>query len=155
MNERRWQLLWVGWLGVILSLTIIYSNVFVGHSHWMLVQWLPSKGTGTWAEYGLDVVGNVLLFLPLGYAQGPAGLILTRRLLLSIGLTSLLLSMGIELFQVYSHNRLASTSDLFANTLGGLLGGLVYERLVAPSRHAISTRSLHTPALSDSDSHTL
>lgn len=130
MSRHWWLAVWIVWLGVVLCATIVYHNVFVGHSHWFLVQWLPSKGPGTWLEYVLDVAANVLLFGPLGYAQAPAGLSPTRRGLLVMGVTSFVLSLGIELVQVYSHNRLASTSDIVANTLGGILGA--YLRLRYP-----------------------
>lgn len=126
-----WRLGWALWVGVIVCATTVYGNVFVGHSHWELVQWIPTKGTGTWAEYAADVLANIVLFAPLGYAQRPAGLLPARlaqagKGLLYIGLTALALSMAVELVQVYSHNRQGSTSDLMANTLGGLLGGYLY-----------------------------
>ncbi len=128
-----WLLGWGVWIGVIVCATTVYGNVFVGHSHWNLVQWIPTKGTGTWMEYGADVLANVVLFAPFGYAQRPAGMVPARlvragKSLLWIGLAGLALSMTVELVQVYSHNRLGSTSDLATNTLGALLGGYLCVR---------------------------
>ncbi len=122
MTQPRWRLACALWVLVILWATTIYSNVFVGHSHWNLVQWVPSPGTGTWLEFATDVLANIGLFAPLGFTLGPAGLFPTRRRLVLATAVSLALSMSVELVQVYSHNRLGATSDLMANTLGGLVG---------------------------------
>lgn len=111
------------WLVVILCATTVYSNVFVGHSHWMLVKWIPLYPYGSWSEYWLDLGQNLLLFLPLGYAQARAGLAGTSRPLAVITITGLLISTGIELFQVYSHNRSPATTDIILNGAGSLLGG--------------------------------
>ncbi|MFO0773855.1 MAG: VanZ family protein [Nitrospiraceae bacterium] len=128
LSPSTWRLLWVLWLGVIVCATTIYSNIFVGHSHWNLVQWIPSPGVGTWWEYASDVVTNMALFAPLGFIQRPAGFVGASRTLLWIAVTGLLVSMSVELVQVYSHNRLGSTSDLASNTLGALCGGLTWIR---------------------------
>ncbi|GKS58165.1 hypothetical protein YTPLAS18_16920 [Nitrospira sp.] len=108
---------------VILCATTVYSNVFVGHSHWMLVKWIPFYRYGSWTEYFLDLGQNLLLFLPLGYAQPRAGLAGTAHPLRVIAITGLLVSTGIELFQVYSHNRSPATTDIVVNGIGSLLGG--------------------------------
>lgn len=122
---------WCVCLGVILYATTIYSNIFVGHSHWMLVRWMPYyEDRGTWAEYIRDIIQNVVLFIPLGYSQYAAASALstpTHRLR-AIGLTALAMSVAAELFQVYSHGRVPSTTDIVNNVAGAMLGGHLASR---------------------------
>jgi VanZ like protein len=73
-------------------------------------------------EYGgVDVVDNILLFLPFA-----VGLKLTGISTRAIVLTGLLLSLGIELLQWrVITGRDASLSDVLTNTLGTWLGALI------------------------------
>lgn len=122
---------WFVCLGVIVYATTIYSNIFVGHSHWMLVRWIPYyEDRGTWLEYVRDLVQNVALFLPFGYAQyaSTSALAPSTHRLRAIGLTALALSIAAELFQVYSHGRVPSTTDIVNNVAGAMLGGRMASR---------------------------
>lgn len=95
---------------------------FVGHSHWEFIQWTIPSGHWRSFRFYFDVVANVGLFYPLG-------LLLARRIpltirkhaLIVIG-TGLLLSAGIECFQVYCHNRHPSPYDIISNITGTALG---------------------------------
>ena len=144
-SSGTWQLAWWGWLAIILCATTIYSNVFVGHSHWMLVKWIPFQRYGSWGEYWLDLVQNMLLFLPLGYLQAPAGLAGSAHRLVIITLTGLFLSTGIELFQVYSHNRSPGTTDIIINGTGAFLGAYWYQRTVRTASKTLSIPRPHSP----------
>ncbi len=120
---------WCVCLGVILYATTVHSNIFVGHSHWMLVRWIPYyEDRGTWLEFVRDIIQNVALFLPFGYAQYAATSPTASKRLRTIGLTALALSVGAELFQVYSHGRVPSTTDIVNNVAGALLGGRLASR---------------------------
>lgn len=97
----------------------IYSNF--GY-HFLLVGWGTSSIT--------DALGNILLFIPLGF--GLAGyLIRVIRLpklhsLLVIILISFWLSYTIEVFQVFQPSRHPSLVDVFSNSVSGLLGFLCF-----------------------------
>ncbi|HUQ79934.1 MAG TPA: VanZ family protein [Gemmatimonadaceae bacterium] len=84
---------------------------------------------------GVDLVGNVLLFMPLGAGLAIAGF--TRRRAVQAGA---LASVAIELLQLaVIPGRDPSLVDVLANTLGtlgGVLIGAHWRTLVSPSRQA-------------------
>jgi glycopeptide antibiotics resistance protein len=74
-----------------------------------------------------DWAANLLLFIPLAFLW--TGVLAHRRRLPVLSIVSLmvaacaaLLSLGIEFVQVYFPQRTVSLNDLFAETLGGVLG---------------------------------
>lgn len=73
-----------------------------------------------------DVVQNVLLFVPFG-ALGVAAARRARRTATRIALVTLLgfvLSAAVELLQLLMRNRVTSTGDIMANTIGAFAGAL-------------------------------
>ena len=114
------------WVAVILAAGVLPLSNFVGHSHWdlLLERRMPDLLSSPWLalEVFADVVLNILLFVPLGWiwvqhfshkGQRP------RLLAVAIGFV---LSLGIELYQLYGHNRVPSLLDLLANTCGTYWG---------------------------------
>lgn len=119
-------------LFVILMVTVRPWYGFVGHSHWSNVEWIPFS-------HGLrpfDCVANVLLFVPLGAVLtwgrtggggpplqggrirwGSAGAAIARATI-----AGALLSMAIELYQVYCHGHFPTMTDVLTNTTGTWLG---------------------------------
>lgn len=87
---------------------------------------------------GVDVIANILLFMPLGLGLALA---LRRRwtpVLLCLAFTVLVESLQIRVVS----GRDASASDVLANTIGGWLGtelGLCYARVVFPE-HRLARR---------------
>src|SRR5436305_5031529 len=57
------RLVCAAWVAVIASATVPWTD-FVGHSHWQKVQWIPFRSPPVRA---LDIIGNIVLYLPLGY----------------------------------------------------------------------------------------
>lgn len=115
------------WIVFTLLVGILPLKNFAGHSHWEYIQWVPNVEDLRSPKYLLDIfsdiVGNTLLFVPLGYFLRR---LLTasnhsRRLLLAAGIGGIL-SLSIELYQVYSHNRFPSIIDIFTNVTGTLIG---------------------------------
>jgi glycopeptide antibiotics resistance protein len=115
--------LWVlFWMAVIVFLVFPIRS-FTDHPHWERVQWIPFRG-GPFRMR--DVINNVLLYLPLGYAAfrlwPDAGV---RR---AVAL-AFLLSLTTEYVQVYSHRRYPSSGDLLCNTFGAWIGASIAQRL--------------------------
>jgi glycopeptide antibiotics resistance protein len=100
---------------------------FVGHSHWEYIKWVPTAEDLRSPKYLIDIftdiVGNTALFFPLGYflsrlltSSNPS-----RQWLLAAGIGGTL-SLGIEFYQVYCHNRFPSIFDVITNVAGTLMG---------------------------------
>jgi glycopeptide antibiotics resistance protein len=121
--ERALLPLWA--LFIALVGTFPFTN-FVGHSHWEYIQWFPTADNLRSRRFLFDIVANVALFLPLGYlldrstSSGTA----RRSLLLAAGAAGLL-SLSMEWFQVYCHNRHPSLTDVISNVTGSLIGAFL------------------------------
>ena len=100
----------------------------------------PYPFADTWARTPAwvsvtSVALDVLFFLPFGVIGG----LIQRhwstqpraRRLLAVTLLGFLLSMGIETLQVFTRDRIPSSTDLVANTLGAGLGAWAVLRRVA------------------------
>jgi glycopeptide antibiotics resistance protein len=119
------------WIALILLVGVWPLKNFVGHAHWEYITWVPIptvedlRSPKYLLDISSDIVGNTLLFFPLGYflrrlltSSSPS-----RRWLLAAGIGGIL-SLSIELYQVYCHNRFPSIFDVFTNVTGTLIGVL-------------------------------
>ena len=117
------------WIVFTLLVGVLPLRNFVGHAHWEYIKWVPIptvedlRSSKYLLDISSDIVGNALLFLPLGYflrrllaSSGPI-----RQLLIAAGIGGTL-SLGIELYQVYCHNRFPSIFDIITNVTGTLIG---------------------------------
>lgn len=115
------------WMVFILLVGILPLINFVGHSHWQYIKWLPTAEDLLSPKYLIDIfsdlVGNTLLFFPLGYflSRLLTSTSFSRQLLLAAGIGATL-SLGIEFYQVYCHNRFPSFFDVITNVTGALIG---------------------------------
>ena len=131
--ERALLPIWA--LLIALVGTVPLTN-FVGHSHWEYIQWLPTAGQFRSRRFLFDIVANMALFLPLGYLLDRTRSTKTARrsLFLAAGVAGLL-SLSIEWFQVYCHNRHPSPTDVVSNVTGSLIGAFlsIYRKKMATS----------------------
>jgi glycopeptide antibiotics resistance protein len=138
--ERALLPLWA--LFIALVGTFPFTN-FVGHSHWEYIHWFPTVDNFRSPRFLFDIVANMALFLPLGYLLDRSHSTTTARrsLLLAAGAAGLL-SLSIEWFQVYCHNRYPSTTDVVSNVTGSLIGAFlsIYRQKMAasPPHHTIT-----------------
>jgi glycopeptide antibiotics resistance protein len=95
-----WLPLWILWSIAILRVGILPLADFVGHSHWEYLEWIPTRAQLHSPRFLLDVVGNILLFLPFGLfgARCLAGG--KSSGLLRLLLPALVLSCSIELHEI-------------------------------------------------------
>jgi glycopeptide antibiotics resistance protein len=86
------------------------------------------------SSYFSDVIINLVGFIPLGFFMSlflskVAGIHFWKTNLLLTITICFIISLCIELIQVYLPTRSSQLSDLFLNTLGGGLGALLVNRL--------------------------
>jgi glycopeptide antibiotics resistance protein len=105
----------------------------------ILISIFPWRGfdpTGHWHRVGLipfvsrparviDVVGNVILFVPLGAS---IALLTQRPALVLVSVVAFILSFAGEWAQVYSRYRYPNGGDLVCNVLGAVLAAYVVEQ---------------------------
>ncbi len=123
--SSRWSTLWIAWIMVILLVGVLPLSNFVGHSHWEYIKWVPTaEQLGSplvLLDLTLDALANIVLFMPFGFfyagrLQGKSGSPAMPIIL------ALALSCGIELYQVYCHNRSTSLLDVIDNVAGAYIG---------------------------------
>lgn len=93
----------------------------------------PSKLPNFLPAYDQDIQ-NVIIFIPLGIYLG---YFLKRLKFLQVFVISLLVSAVCEIFQFFSLIGACSFIDLITNTLGGLVGLLVYKIIYKESEKRI------------------
>lgn len=105
---------------ILLATTWPISD-YQDHSHWAAVEWIPFSHY----QRAFDVVANIVLFVPFGLALAWRG---ARHDVRRATLAGLALSLAVEFSQVYTHNRIATVTDLMTNTTGAWLGAWLATR---------------------------
>ncbi len=144
LKPRPW-LLWAWVAFLIIAPTFPWTD-FVGHSHWDNVRWIPFQDFSLAPSMLIDVAGNFSWFAIFGYLfhyrrEDRASASIKPAIVLALALSLLL-----EGFQVFCHNRIPSMTDVFCNILGASLGAFI-----ASTHHPIPTPQGHTLVLADSD----
>ncbi|MGB4068987.1 MAG: VanZ family protein [Nitrospira sp.] len=106
-----------------------FSN-FVGHPHWDYVRWVPFQDFALSRNMLKDIVGNTFWFMVFGYLlhyQLNEDSRTLRTITTIIAITGGI-SLSIEFFQVFCHNRIASITDVICNVFGAGLGGYLAEK---------------------------
>ena len=110
---------------IIAATTMPWSMYYVGHSHWANVEWLPFSRRVRPNDFLL----NILLFVPFGFSAQLCGTASRERvhdrLVGLVVAAAFLLSVAAEVFQVYCHGRLPTTTDIISNALGAYLGTFI------------------------------
>ena len=126
VTSHRWLLaLWV--CGIVGVTTLPWSG-FQDHTHWANVNWVPFFGSG---DNPRDVILNVVAFVPLGFLLARDQWFTRVLGLTGIVVTAVLLSSAVEFYQVFSHWRVPSVTDVVANLLGALGGAWLHIALAA------------------------
>ena len=95
----------------------------------------PAAASGISIRFLIDILGNVIVFVPLGAAAAFAltGKPLKRRLLASIAIGAAL-SATIELTQFSIPSRVSAWDDWLLNTLGTFIGAVIASILIDKCR---------------------
>ncbi|MGC4098802.1 MAG: VanZ family protein [Nitrospira sp.] len=124
----RSGVLWLILAALSISPLFPLSN-YVGHPHWDLIRWIPFQDFSFTRNMLKDVIGNILWFMIFGYLlryQLDGGW-RSLRAMTTIVIVAGVISLSVEFFQVFCHNRIPSMTDVMCNMLGAGLGGYVAE----------------------------
>lgn len=139
------------WLGSLTLIAISTLSPFTFNLQDLNLKDAISLGIKN-ATNPIDIVANIILFLPLGFSSYALTL---RRLprhktlfwLLSIGLFSTATSLLVETAQLFLPGRFPTLSDIVFNGLGGFLGGLFALQLSIPKDKRFPTKLNKTVCL--------
>jgi glycopeptide antibiotics resistance protein len=119
----------LGWFAVVMTLTTFSRGAhFEGWANFHLF----SGYVSAWHQWSLSewqlILFNMLMFAPLGFLLPLLGRH-TRRFV-PVLLLSALVTLGIELFQMFTRRGIFELDDLFHNTLGSVAGYLVMSAIL-------------------------
>lgn len=122
-------LLLIMWFGIVMVLTTISRGQnFEG---WVNLR-LFSGYLSAWHQWSLSefqlIIFNMLMFMPLGFLLPLLGM-RTRRFT-PVLLTSLAVTIGIELFQMISRRGILELDDILHNTIGSIAGYLMMNAIL-------------------------
>jgi glycopeptide antibiotics resistance protein len=152
-RRRRWgralrvasAVLLAGGILAVLSTTLQGSSTPTGRVNVVPGASIAELLSDDYRNAAENVVGNVLLFLPLGFFAT----IVTRWRIARVTLAAAALSTGIELTQLVLGDRWVDIDDVLLNTCGGFLGAVagaaafrLATRQDAPRREADSADRL-------------
>ena len=136
-NMKRNLLKWVCFLAYLLFLSylLFYSVGFdrVEHENYrynlILFQEIGryyyfGMRTGRWMLFVMNVIGNIVVFMPIGMFL-PSLFSRCKNVLLT-AVVSLELSLCVEVIQLITRVGSFDVDDLLLNTLGGICGAVIY-----------------------------
>ena len=131
------MILWI--LIVVVATTLPWSGLqgLQGHSHWGNVRWIPFYLESLSLRFILDIVVNLLLFVPFGYLYVRSQVTMSSAIFLRISLLAMLLSVSVELIQVFSHTRLPSMTDICTNVIGATMGAVIARKVSKGRREVL------------------
>jgi glycopeptide antibiotics resistance protein len=109
----------------VLFLTPFFPlNNFVGHPHWEAIHWIPFQDFVPDKNILMDIIGNIGWFMITGYLlhywMGEDSS--SFRSIATVVIITAGVSLSIEFFQVFCHNRTPSMTDVSCNIIGACLG---------------------------------
>ena len=134
---RTSLILWI--LIVVVATTLPWSGLqgLQGHSHWGNVRWIPFYLESLSLRFILDIVVNLLLFVPFGYLYVRSQVTMSSAIFLRISLLAMLLSVSVELIQVFSQTRLPSMTDICTNVIGATMGAVIARKVSKGRREVL------------------
>ncbi|HSW26088.1 MAG TPA: VanZ family protein [Burkholderiaceae bacterium] len=141
----------MGWLALLCVVLVIHGSLYPWQFAWpasLSAAWHHMMNQRSWWTGRGDVVGNVVLFVPVGVL---GWLLLQRSRVPMLLATALLIGAGVvfafalQVAQLFVPARDAAWSDVVWNTLGLLAGPLLAAPLVRLSTSQLQARALRAP----------
>jgi glycopeptide antibiotics resistance protein len=121
MIKTVWRIMLCLWLAAVLLVISHPWSRFDATPHWENVHWIPFAHLSFHPTTLVDTVANILAFIPIGYLT-LRSLPRTRHAFSLASLLAFCSSVSIEIYQVFCHERVPSTTDILMNVLGAALG---------------------------------
>ena len=141
------------WLAGLFLVPLFPLSNFVGHPHWDAIRWIPFQDFSLTLNTLVDVIGNIVWFLVFGYLlqywrEKDSSLLrtITTTVLIASGV-----SLTLEFFQVFCHNRTPSMTDVVCNAIGASLGAYLAKR----HRASIASEPVRYMVIEEDGSRTL
>ncbi len=127
--KRRTGLLWF-WLVLLFLIPLFPLTNFVGHPHWDSIGWIPFHDFSFTTNVFMDIIGNIGWFMIFGYLlhywmNEDAS---SFRSIATVFLIGAGVSLSLEFFQIFCHNRIPSMTDVVCDTIGAGLGAYFSEQ---------------------------
>ena len=124
VKKPKRLILFIFFLGVIIYITCIsrtrtFSTQYIPYPFWELIKVLH----GDWNML-LLIVENIMLFVPLGFLLLQLGVGCKETVIFGVIFSTL-----IEVTQLFFHLGLFEIDDIINNTVGTLLGAILYKQL--------------------------
>lgn len=134
MINTAWRILLLLWLAFVLFVISLPWWKFDGTPHWENVQWIPFTHLSLHPRVLVETALNILAFIPVGYLTVRSLSPSTRRPFLLASFLGLFSSASIEIYQLFCHDRVPSTTDVLMNLVGTAVGvwlALAFDRILA------------------------
>ena len=110
------------WLtSVLLVISLPWSN-FDATPHWKNIQWIPFTHLSLHPTVLIEAGLNLLAFIPVGYLTIRSLSPRNKHPFLLAILLGFCSSVSIEVYQLFCHARVPSTSDILMNVTGTAVG---------------------------------
>ena len=124
LKSHLWFAIWVSLIIVV----VVPWGTLQSDPRWERMEWIPFVSPPV--EF-LDMVGNVLFYIPFGILCGFEVADARKPVALVTGCAALL-SISTELSQVFSVTTYPSMTDVACNVLGAIIGALLATRRTRP-----------------------
>ena len=110
------------WLASVLFVISLPWWKFDGTPHWENVQWIPFTHLSFHPTTFVETAANILAFVPVGYLTVRSFSPTSRHPIFLAALLGFCSSAGIEIYQLFCHDRVPSATDILMNVAGTALG---------------------------------
>ena len=122
MLKSAWRLMLCLWLAAVLLVISYPWSKFDATPHWKNVQWMPFTHLSFHQAVLIETALNLLAFIPIGYLTVRSLSLRSRSPYLIASLLGFCSSACIEIYQLFCHDRVPSTSDILMNVTGTVIG---------------------------------
>ena len=117
-----WRIMLCLWLAAVLLVISYPWSKFDATPHWRNVQWIPFSHLSFHPTVLVETAANILAFIPVGYLTVRSLSPSARRPFLLASFLAFCSSAGIEIYQLFCHDRVPSITDILMNITGTGVG---------------------------------